>query len=273
MNNPVLRRGSKLRDVVARLQLTLQGLGFTIDIDGAFGPVTEQAVKALQEKQGLDVDGVVGADTWRVLDELSQPDDENPLDSKELLAAFRGDLAWIHGWHTHAGGPYWPGGALGITLDPGIDLGHSSLETITEAYREHLDDDAWQAVVDAIGLRGEAAQERLRHTPILRQLEIDRATAGRIFPHAADPVWRALLQRFPSLGRDGTPPKVQTALLSLAIDHGANANSLQPLRRWIAERNWAELAKAVRELDATHRMERTQKRRRAEAKLIRRAAE
>lgn len=38
--------------------------GLTIDIDGVYGPESEKACRVLQEKWGLDVDGIVGPKTW-----------------------------------------------------------------------------------------------------------------------------------------------------------------------------------------------------------------
>lgn len=274
MATPTLQRGSKFRDIIARLQLALQGAGFSVKIDGAFGRGTENAVKEFQHDHGLEADGVVGDLTWQALENSGHDEEENLLDSHELLPGFRGELSWIYGWQNHAGGPYWPGGgAVGIHLDPGLDLGHVSPEVVERAYRDHLDDEAWQAVQDAIGLRGPQAQEALRKNRTLRAIGFDRATAETVFPHVADPVWRALLRRFPSLGRDVTPPSVQTALLSLAVDHGPTSGTLEPLRRVLADREWAALADKVGNMEQFHRLEKTQKRRREEAKLIRQAAE
>lgn len=41
--------------------------GFTLIADGDFGPATEAAVKEVQRKAGLVVDGIVGPQTWEVL--------------------------------------------------------------------------------------------------------------------------------------------------------------------------------------------------------------
>ena len=62
----VLRRGST-GDEVAVLQSLLRTLGFALAIDGDFGPGTEVAVARFQSEQGLDADGIVGAQTWAAL--------------------------------------------------------------------------------------------------------------------------------------------------------------------------------------------------------------
>ncbi|MFD0545067.1 peptidoglycan-binding protein [Streptomyces mexicanus] len=36
-------------------------------MDGIYGPLTENAVKRLQKRAGLVVDGIVGPHTWKAL--------------------------------------------------------------------------------------------------------------------------------------------------------------------------------------------------------------
>ena len=64
---PVLRRGSK-GAAVTELQRALRKLGFMLAVDADFGPGTEVAVAAFQSANQLDVDGIVGNDTWVALD-------------------------------------------------------------------------------------------------------------------------------------------------------------------------------------------------------------
>lgn len=64
-----LRSGSKGKQVKTLQRLLIietYDLG-SYGADGSFGSVTEKAVKAFQKKNGLEVDGIVGKDTWSAL--------------------------------------------------------------------------------------------------------------------------------------------------------------------------------------------------------------
>ena len=65
----VLKKGAK-GDQVKALQTLLIGYGYscgTKGVDGSFGNATDNAVKAFQNYNSLEIDGVVGADTWNKL--------------------------------------------------------------------------------------------------------------------------------------------------------------------------------------------------------------
>lgn len=49
------------------LQLLLQSLGYQVVADGIFGSKTRAAVEHFQQRSGLEIDGVVGRQTWRKL--------------------------------------------------------------------------------------------------------------------------------------------------------------------------------------------------------------
>lgn len=63
---PELKKGSS-GTPVRRLQGLLRGNGRNVEIDGAFGPGTEAAVKAEQKEYGLTADGIVGKHTLSAL--------------------------------------------------------------------------------------------------------------------------------------------------------------------------------------------------------------
>lgn len=63
----VLRQGSRSSAVLYLQKLLLSYLYPITDLDGIFGPETERAVRSFQSENGLTVDGIVGANTWRAL--------------------------------------------------------------------------------------------------------------------------------------------------------------------------------------------------------------
>lgn len=55
---------------VRELQSLLNQSGHALACDGNFGRITEAAVKSFQRRAGLEVDGVVGAATWKALTDV-----------------------------------------------------------------------------------------------------------------------------------------------------------------------------------------------------------
>ncbi|MDQ7908265.1 phosphodiester glycosidase family protein [Phytohabitans sp. ZYX-F-186] len=66
-DTPILRNGSTGYPVTRLQRALTAALGRSVGIDGAFGPVTERAVRDYQTARGLGVDGVVGTQTWGAL--------------------------------------------------------------------------------------------------------------------------------------------------------------------------------------------------------------
>ncbi|GAA1847750.1 peptidoglycan-binding domain-containing protein [Brevibacterium marinum] len=64
---PTIQRGDQ-GEVVRRAQRGLRRVpDHSVAVDGIFGAVTEAGVKDVQDGAGLEVDGIVGDDTWEVL--------------------------------------------------------------------------------------------------------------------------------------------------------------------------------------------------------------
>jgi len=69
-SEPVLRRGSRGLPV-RRLQSRMTAVGFRLGgVDGRFDAKTEAAVRQLQRRADLVVDGIVGPKTWAVVNAL-----------------------------------------------------------------------------------------------------------------------------------------------------------------------------------------------------------
>ncbi len=63
---PVVRQGAS-EHPVKTLQHLLRARGSAVAVDGAFGPLTDAAVRDFQRDRQLTVDGVVGPATWSAL--------------------------------------------------------------------------------------------------------------------------------------------------------------------------------------------------------------
>ena len=77
---PVLQLGDRGPNV-EELQRRLSAEGFVLDTDGVFGLLSKQAVEAYQQSRTLDVDGVVGLQTWTALltAQLAVEPDDSPV--------------------------------------------------------------------------------------------------------------------------------------------------------------------------------------------------
>ena len=58
-----IQNGSENSDV-KDLQKILNSKGYNLEVDGVFGSKTEAAVRDYQTKNNLQVDGIVGTNTW-----------------------------------------------------------------------------------------------------------------------------------------------------------------------------------------------------------------
>jgi hypothetical protein len=73
VNNQHLFDGTYLRlrnpnmqgENIKLVQLELKRHGYLIDADGAFGNQTHAAIKAFQQAKNLEIDGIIGAQTWQ----------------------------------------------------------------------------------------------------------------------------------------------------------------------------------------------------------------
>ena len=83
----LLKKGS-YGDAVTSLQESLNVLGYTLNADGDFGGITENAVIHFQQNNSLEVDGIVGPSTQAKLDEMVSKLDSTPSILAGIAIAF-----------------------------------------------------------------------------------------------------------------------------------------------------------------------------------------
>ncbi|ARI78935.1 C40 family peptidase [Halobacillus mangrovi] len=94
LETDALNKGDRGRDVTA-LQTELESLGYyTYNLDGLFGPITEDAVEDFQRDQGLQIDGIAGPETMEALSsaEASSEDSESVSVSQSEVVSIAKNL-------------------------------------------------------------------------------------------------------------------------------------------------------------------------------------
>jgi hypothetical protein len=198
--------------------------------------------------------------------------ESQPEEISEELADFHGDLDWIHNKEGHNGKPYWPKGLSGITLDPGVDLGHCDYPSIQKCYQNIFSHEQLTEIekIAKLKLKGIAANEYLRNqaNEKFRNIRITRTQAKHVFPFVACPYWKKITGRFPKLLDSDVPGVVQTVMLSIAYNRGPYNRDLDILGDIIQNKEWQKLARIIRNMQQNHKLIGIRKRRRSEAHYI-----
>ena len=112
----------------------------------------------------------------------------------------------------------WPGGASGITIGHGYDLGYTDLEEFLRDWDQHLSRSDREQLMAVCGFKGQAAR---RIAPTLAGIKISRGIARKVFDSATLPKWFAATNRaFP--GAHLLPAAAFGALVSLVFNRGAS---------------------------------------------------
>ena len=94
-SKPILKRGDKGENVLELQRKLNEILYYFGDNTGFFGELTENAVKSFQINNRLTSDGIVGKNTWRVLDLLYRPQkDCGNIGNEEMYIVKSGDTLY-----------------------------------------------------------------------------------------------------------------------------------------------------------------------------------
>ena len=141
----------------------------------------------------------------------------------------------------------WPGGASGITIGVGYDLGFATAQQFEEDWSPYLTSDEINRLKDVIGVSGDAARQRAGE---FRDIKIKRADAEQVFKERTLPLYSKQTQNaFP--GVDQLPPKAQGALVSLVFNRGPGMDGdsrreMRAVKDAVAEGDLHEIANQIR---------------------------
>jgi GH24 family phage-related lysozyme (muramidase) len=166
----------------------------------------------------------------------------------------------------------WPGGASGVTIGIGYDLGYVTSDEFDSDWKDCLREEDCQALAAVIGFKGNDAKARASQVAHIR-LTSDQAR--RVFVERSVPNYQKLTaQAFP--GFDKLPADAQGALVSLVYNRGAGMNGdsrreMRAVRDAVAKGDLKEIAnqiRAMKRLWVNTNLTGLVKRREAEAQLV-----
>lgn len=100
-------------DDVLMVQRRLAAFGVALELDGLYGDRTAGAVRKFQSAHSLDVDGIVGRNTWKALFDVA--DTDLPPSPQDLANGSLNHLSAMHGYYND--GCRWRLGADGIEVE------------------------------------------------------------------------------------------------------------------------------------------------------------
>lgn len=94
-------------DAVKAIQTALNAHGYSLDVDGIQGPLTNAAIRDYQSKNGLTVDGIVGPNTWASLNGTPPAPSAPvappyPLPGGSYFGPKSGPASSVSGYYSHA---------------------------------------------------------------------------------------------------------------------------------------------------------------------------
>jgi hypothetical protein len=152
-------------------------------------------------------------------------------------------------YEKHLCHPIWPGGASGVTIGIGYDLGYNDAETIESDWGERIAEADLGDMLEAAGLKGREARAYL---PQLGHIHIPLDQAKDVFYAVTLPRYARMTRKaFP--GVQELPADAQTMLLSLVFNRGpalegSRRREMKAIRPLVAAGDLAGIAAQIRSM-------------------------
>lgn len=245
-----------------------------------------ERLKRLQRHYDLVPDGILGPVTLTAIERAAglEPPRSLRVSRKSIEMIVRFEISSETHYRRELMSPIWPGGASGVTIGVGYDLGYRTWKQVERDWKRLVSCGDLDEIVDCSGLTGENAEDCLDTTELLRSVKISLEAARQVFYAVSLPEYAKRTRRaFP--GVKLLPADAQGALLSLVYNRGtamggARRREVKQIRekcrllligRILATLALTEIAAEIREMKRLWRgknLDGLIKRREKEARLV-----
>jgi GH24 family phage-related lysozyme (muramidase) len=166
----------------------------------------------------------------------------------------------------------WPGGASGLTIGIGADLGYMSKEEFQKYFEKYYDSSSANKLKSTIGLKGTTAKSKLSS---VKGIQLSWQDAMEAFVQWTLPkFWKLTSALWPGL--EELEEKAQIALVSLVFNRGASTtgssrSEMRNIKPLVLKKDYEGIAKEIRSMKRLwegKNLEGLIKRREEEAKMI-----
>lgn len=223
----------------------------------------EELVREAQNILDITVDGVDGLATWTaILSRLKdtqikeqelpavQPSPTSALSEKALKLIIDHEVGGGESYYNKAlKRPCYPGGASGVTIGIGYDLGYNSTTQFTSDWSNTINESEFNRLKAHLGKKGSTAKSAI---PSVRDIEISWPSALNVFKKSTLPRFiNETLKAFP--GADKLHPDAFGALVSIVFNRGASVTGssrreMLNIRNLISSKNYKAIASEIRSM-------------------------
>jgi GH24 family phage-related lysozyme (muramidase) len=185
----------------------------------------KERIAAIQSRLGLEVDGLIGPVTLTAIERLLDQQLGQVVAAPRLTCSLAGlkklvefecsSVAYYNRYLKH---PVWPGGASGVTIGIGYDLGYCSAAQVRRDWQGRVSDDELSELEKVCRLKGDDAKAKIS-VPALRDVTVDLDEASEVFYQSSLPAYASkCIEAYPGVA--GLPADAQSAILSLVYNRG-----------------------------------------------------
>jgi hypothetical protein len=148
--------------------------------------------------------------------------------------------------------PEWPGGASGVTIALGYDLGYTTTAKLDADFKGKIPDQMLAVMHGCVGITGGAAYSKM--VAVRSSIDIPWSVALDVFLHRDIPLWIATCQNYlPNF--DLLSPDCKGVLVSIAYNRGPSFNAqgdryreMRQIKTDMISKNFANVSTQIRSM-------------------------
>ena len=243
---------------------------------------TKERIKRIQSYLGVPADGIIGPTTLTALENRLFNEEERAavvehlsltVSKKGLEQIVRHEISSASHYRKSLSHPVWPGGASGITIGIGYDLGYNNGDQTRKDWSGKLPEIDLERLVTVCGLKGDGARQILKN---VQSVSVPLEAAQSVFYESTLGRYAASTVRiYP--GVEQLHPNAQAALLSLVYNRGTSLSGprrteMAAIKELVVQKDYEGISqqiRAMKRLWENKGLDGLLKRRDDEARLVR----